>query len=588
VLDPRIYRAGLLPALLALIVAAFSIEQPDRPLTTTLPPDSFSGARAFATLGALAREHPSRRPGSRGDEALATRVRDELRAGGFRVSDRRFSARTVDGRRDLRSVVGVRVGRSERQIVVLAHRDALSAPSTAALSGTAALVELARVFRGRTLRKTLVLASTSGGSGGNAGAAEVARHLEGPVDAVIAAGDVAGRRTRRPAVVPWSNSVGVAPLALRRTVTSAVASESGLRPGEPGPLAQFARLAFPLTTGEQGEVAARGLPAVLVSVSGERGPGGASAVEPARLGAFGRSILRSINALDARLPVPDAPRAEIYAARNVLPGWAVRLVVAALILPVAVAAIDGVARVRRRRHPVAMWLAWVLATAVPLSLTAAFAIALGLVGLMPTPPPSAVPEGAIPVDAAALGTIAAVGLTLLLSWLAIRPLLLRLWGVRGDPSSPGAAAATTVAMVATTIGVWVFNPFAAALLVAALHAWMLLTAPELRVRRGPALVVVALTLAPIALVVLYYAIALGYGPLDLVWNAVLLVAGGHVGPVSLVAWCLLVACLVCTVTIVRARGPLAPAEPEPRPSIRGPLTYAGPGSLGGTGSALRR
>ncbi|MDQ4040193.1 MAG: hypothetical protein M3141_00410, partial [Actinomycetota bacterium] len=61
VLDPRVYRAGLLPALLALIVAAFSIQQPPAPLSATLPPDSFSGARAFATLQALRDEFPARR-----------------------------------------------------------------------------------------------------------------------------------------------------------------------------------------------------------------------------------------------------------------------------------------------------------------------------------------------------------------------------------------------------------------------------------------------------------------------------------------------------------------------------------------------
>ena len=66
-------------------------------------------------------------------------------------------------------MVGTRAGFSERRIVVVAHRDALDRPATAQLSGTAGLIELARVFRGRTLRKTLVLASTSGGSAGRRG-----------------------------------------------------------------------------------------------------------------------------------------------------------------------------------------------------------------------------------------------------------------------------------------------------------------------------------------------------------------------------------------------------------------------------------
>ena len=85
--DPRIYRAGLVPALLAFVVAAFSIESAPHALTTTLPPDSFSGGRAFAELGELAVRYPSRRPGSAGDDALARRVRTALRQEGFRVRD---------------------------------------------------------------------------------------------------------------------------------------------------------------------------------------------------------------------------------------------------------------------------------------------------------------------------------------------------------------------------------------------------------------------------------------------------------------------------------------------------------------------
>src|SRR5215218_9668267 len=98
-LDPRIYRAGLIPALLAIVVAAFSVEQPPRALTATLPPDSFSGARAFGTLTALAQEFPSRTPGGRGDGALALRVATELRRSGFRVRDRYFDADTAVGAR---------------------------------------------------------------------------------------------------------------------------------------------------------------------------------------------------------------------------------------------------------------------------------------------------------------------------------------------------------------------------------------------------------------------------------------------------------------------------------------------------------
>jgi hypothetical protein len=587
--DPRIYRAGLVPALLAFVVGAFSIESAPPALTTTLPPDSFSGGRALADLGDLAHRYPARRPGGPGDDALALRVRSALREQGFRVRDRRFEGRTAVGERQLRTVTGVRAGLSERQIVVVAHRDALSRPARAELSGTAALLELARVFNGRTLHKTLVLASTSGGSGGAAGAAELADHLPGTVDAVLVLGDMAGRRERRPMVVPWSDDMGIAPLQLRFTAESAVEQETGLHAGQPGPMSQFARLAFPLTVGEQGRLAAAGLPAVLLSRSGERGPASENAVSPTRMGQMGRAALRSITALDARGEAGRAPRAELYMARKVIPGWAVRLVVGALILPVLLAAVDAMARGRRRRHPLGMWLTWVLAGALPFAAAALFAYLLRVVGLAPAIPPAAAPATAVPVDAGVAAMLAGIALVLVVGWLALRPLALHLAAVRGDPSSPGAAAALMLVLVAVTVAIWLVNPFAAALLLPALHAWLLVTAPEIRMRRGAALGTVALTLLPGAIVVLYYMLSLGIGPIELPWYAVTLAVGGQLGLAGAVAWCLLLGCLASVVVIVDARGGLSPPEePEPRPTIRGPMSYAGPGSLGGTKSALRR
>jgi hypothetical protein len=144
-------------------------------------------------------------------------------------------------------------------------------------------------------------------------------------------------------------------------------------------------------------------------------------------------------------------------------------------------------------------------------------------------------------------------------------------------------------LVVTAIAVWVVNPFAAALLLPALHAWLLVTAPEVQMRRGAALGTVALTLLPGALAVLYFMLSLGIGPLELPWYALTLAVGGQAGLLAGVAWCVLLGCLVSVLAILQARRSLIPeGEDEPRPAIRGPLTYAGPGSLGGTESALRR
>jgi hypothetical protein len=113
-----------------------------------------------------------------------------------------------------------------------------------------------------------VLVSTSGGSGGAAGAADFVAHYHGPFDAAIVLGDLAGADARRPFVVPFSDGFGSAPVELQRTVDHAITQEVGSDPGAPSAIGQLAHLAFPFATGEEGPLDAAGLPAVLVQVSG--------------------------------------------------------------------------------------------------------------------------------------------------------------------------------------------------------------------------------------------------------------------------------------------------------------------------------
>jgi hypothetical protein len=97
-------------------------------------------------------------------------------------------------------------------------------------------------------------------------------------------------------------------------------------------------------------------------------------------------------------------------------------------------------------------------------------------------------------------------------------------------------------------------------------------------------------LAP-ALLVAYVALALGLGPLGLAWTALLAAAGGA-GLWSAVLLAGLAASTAGVVRVMlarrRAQRVAGVAEEEPDIRTRGPLSYAGPGSLGGTESALRR
>jgi hypothetical protein len=596
VLDVRVYRAAFLPALVALFVAAFSLADRPAPAVSPLAADQFSGERAFGgrtplrnSLLELAESFPNRAPGTADDAALADRVartlatRDRADRPGFRVT------RSFAGAAE--TVVGVRPGLSSRQIVIVAHRDAARAPGKPELSSTAALLELARVFRARELRRTLVLVSTSGATDGFTGASAWAdRAKDGPIDAVLVLGDLAGTRASRPWVVPWSLGHEPAPLALQRTVEAALRVEAG-RPDSSRAIAQWMRRALPFTVSEQGVIADAGLPAVFLGVSGERGPGASEAVRRGRLERFGRAVLRAVSAIDAT-PVrggepafPDSP-AGIVTMRNVLPDWAVRLLVGTLLLPAFLTALDAFFRVRRRHLAVQPWLLWLLATGFPVVMVWLWARALGLANGLDPPDAPVLPLP--PIERSGWIAMGSMLLVFAIGWFGVRALILARAGERANPMAGSLAAATGAVLCVLAALVWVFNPYAAALLLPAAHVWLFAAAPQTRLRRWGGVAAIAVGLLPFAMVPLYYALALHLDPLEELWMAVLAAASGHLSFSVAVVAAGLLACLAGLLVVMRTRRRVQEtAEPEPV-RTRGPVTYAGPGSLGGTESALRR
>ncbi|MBA3809316.1 MAG: M28 family peptidase, partial [Solirubrobacterales bacterium] len=541
-LNGRLYRAAFVPFLAALAVAAFSLGPRPRPLGSTLAPDAFEGTRAFVELRSLAAAYPDRRPGSRGDERLAAHVAHTLESlgstagGGFTVRRERIHGQTIDGERSLETVIAQRPGsRSETPILILAHRDAAARGSAAELSGTAALLELARVFAARETKRTIVLASTSGGSGGDLGAAQLATQLHEPFDAAIVLGDLAGARLRRPSVLPFSDGLGSAPLQLQRTVTDAITHEAGVNPGAPSALGQLSHLIFPLAVGEQGALNERGVPAVLVQVSGERGPKPREPLSPERLQGFGRAVLSAVDSLDAAPNISAVMQRSVLLQRQTLPAWAVRLLAIALMFPVFVAGVDGLARMRRRRAPVGRWAAWTLSCALPFFTCALFAYLLGWLGIIDAAPKVPALPSAMPLDGKALTAVIAVLLTFALAWMLWRVLVRRLgWSTRPD----GEVAGLSLLLIALAVAfvVWVANPFTSLLALPALHLWLALASPELRPRRPVALGLVALALAPLGLLIAFYAHQLGLGAGGVAWVALLALAGGHVAFGGAVLW----------------------------------------------------
>jgi len=605
VLDGRAYRAAFLPAFLVLFVVAFSLENRPAPASTTLAPEAFSATRTFGSgpatpplnsLLELGRTYPERSPGSPGDAGLADRV-----ARAF-ASDGRFTVRRLEhpadtGRREvqLETVVGVRPGVSSRRIVVVAHRDAAGTPALAELSGTAVLLELSRIADLRDLRRTLVLVSTSGGTIGGAGARAWAESVGDPtqIDGIVVLGDLASVNTRRPWVVPWSNDSEPAPLALRRTLEAAVRSEVGSDPGGARAVVQWMRRAVPLAVTEQGPLLAAGLPAVLLQASGEAGPRPGDEVSLRRLNGFGRAALRTITALDeapAPRPIvggdPAATGTDgVVTLRKVLPTWAVRTAVLTLALPALLAAIDAWMRARRRGARPGRWLAWVAAGAAPLLVGWAWARLLDLTGVLDAPR-GGTPVQAVPLEAGGVAAMVSTLIVTVAAWVLLRPVIRRATGAHGDPAAGGGAAGLGALLIALTLALAVGNPYAAALVLPAAHVWPAVTAPESRAPWWLTLIALAGGLALPALALLVYNVTLGMGSIELAWLLFLAAAGGALGFGTAVAISLYGGCLVALLVLLAARRRAAGERPDMLVT-RGPAGYAGPGSLGGTRSALR-
>jgi hypothetical protein len=311
-------------------------------------------------------------------------------------------------------------------------------------------------------------------------------------------------------------------------------------------------------------------------------------VDVNRVEAYGRAALRSLVALDEGPGIGAGPSRDVVTLRKVLPAWAVRLLVGSLLLAPLLVTIDGFARARRRRHPVSPWLGWIAAAAAPFAIAAALATVLGITGLLTATPPAPVPPGAIPIDSAGRAALIGTALVFVIAVVA-RPFVLRATGGRKRLEGPGAGAALLLTWCVLATLLWIVNPFAAGFMVPAAHLWLVLVAPELRLRRGVALLLVAVSLVPFAIAAVVLAGQYGFDPLGFVWALMLAVAGAHVGPVAWLFWSIAAGCALAAIVLAwRTQPPPAVDVTQPRITVRGPASYAGPGSLGGTESALRR
>jgi hypothetical protein len=546
--------------LLAALIAAFSLQQQPAPLVGDIPPDAFDAATGARLTTVLASTYPDRRAGSPGDHALADRVADLLRnampTADVRID--RFTAPTPDGKRELRNVSATLLGQPGPEIVVVAHRDALEPGSAAELSATGALLTLARTAGQSRFDRTIRFVSTTGASGGGlTGATRLARELSSSVEAVLVLGDMSGSRDRPAEVVPWSNSRSAAPLRLQRTVAEALRAEQ-LPPRSTASLwTQLVHRGLPATVGEQGELNQGQAPAVLLSAGGVSRPPADAPVNPAGFSAYGRSALRSLRALDAPAASVGPQLSGFVVAGQVMPAWAMRILIMAIVVPVLGGALIVILSLLRDRHPLTAGVAWTLGCVTGPLVAGLLVIALGRAGVVGPAVPAPFAGGAVPPTVWAWLLLTFLLVLLVVTIAVARPRLARDAAGRSRPSRISVAAGVFGLMTIVMLVLVAWNPPAGLLVLPALIAWPAAIAPVPVVsplhRAGLTLVGAALPLAALATI----ASTLDVPVAQIPWWLVLLVAGGHITPFSLLLSSLIAGALIATVLTMIPRGTTA-------------------------------
>jgi hypothetical protein len=540
--NARLYRGTWLLVGIPLLVAAFSVSKPEalRPSEPRLPP-GFDKTSAVGFARDLSRLFPGRFPGSSGAEGAADWIEAQFASYGFRVRHDRFTA-TIPGRGRVRldNLIALVPGRSPEALVVLAHRDDAGTGPGANdnASGVAALLELARSYATTTAiggaaraplpAHTILLVATDGGAFGGLGAERFARTYRGRVVAVISLDSVAG--SGKPRLVITGNAPRSPAATLVETAAARIAEQTSVRPARTSALGQLIDLGFPFSLYEQATLVARGIPAITLTTVGARPPpafsDSAARLNGRHLVQIGRATQEILRSLDPGVELAQGTTSYVYFGPRIIRGWAIQLVLIAMLLPVLITVVDLFARCRRRRVPLApafrsyrtrlaFWL-WVGLVFGLFSLLGAWAKGADL-------PLS--PETRAAGHWPALGLVGVAALAGL-GWLVARDRLVPRRSVAGAETLAGYTAAL-LALGVIAVVVVAMNPFALIFILPSLHAWLWM--PQVRARPLWARwVALALGFSGPLLLVGSFALRYHLG-FDAPWYLTELVAVGYVG-----------------------------------------------------------
>ncbi len=582
----RLYRAGLMVAVIPLLLVAFTIASPAALLKPTLP-EAFDTAAASALSTSLATGYPDRVPGTPGagdgkpyGGATAWFVQ-QLRPYGLALSASTWTADVPGlGRVPLTNLSAVAAGQSPEAIVVMAHRDDLGIAQGANdnASGTAVLVELARAYaeprgiaRGSVQSPhTLIFLSTDGGAYGALGVAHFLatsryrRHIAAVLNLDALAGpgaprlEIGGDRARSPSPT------------LLATATARISEQIGDAPARDSLFDQLIDLGFPLTLYEQGPFLAAGIPAVTLTTGGDRPPSAfgdnANLLKTRRLGQLGLAAQELLGSLDQDVELAPATASFLWTGARTIRGWAVELLLIGLLVPVAIAVVDLYAL--GRRNDVALGPA-VRALCSRLGFwlfVAAVFTCFRLLGAFPGGPPRP-PNPVNPViDHWPVAALLALALLALGGWCLARQRLVVRRPVTAAEQFAGYLVALVTLLLAALL-VAATNPFALVFVLPVVHVWLWL--PQIRIARAPvrlALFVLGLAGPGLVLGSLALRLKLGFAA---PWYLLELVANGYIGPLAVLIT--LAGTAAAAQLAAAAAGRYAPYPPMRERGPRGPI-----------------
>lgn len=502
----RLYRAAFLLVLVPVVALAFSVRHPVALPPPALPP-TFDADTAASLTRELATLYPDRAPGSAGAAGARSWLTGKLAAYGFTAQTDTFTARIPGaGRQELANVWAVAPGASEQAIVVAAHRDD-GGPGAGAddnASGTAALIELARTYgsgstgasRAEPPAHTIVFLSSDGGAAGSLGAARFAAdpRWRDKVLTVVNLDAIAGRRGAR---IELSGDKARSPAAsLVQTASARVLEQTGTTPRRTGPAGQLLDLALPFSLYDQAPFVGRGIPAITITTAGirpvARFDDTPDRIDARALGNLGRATQQLVESLDQGLEIARGTSSYVWLGGRTAAGWAIQLLIVALLVPFLATVVDLFARCRRLgvrlgpalrayRSRLALWL-WV----------GVLFLAFRAAGAWPRGQERPVDPGSSAAGDWRVVALAALGSLALASWQLGRGRL-RPRRRASEEQELAGFAAVALALGLTAVLTLALNPYSVLLLLPSLHAWLWLA----QARDRP-LVRVALLLAGLA------------------------------------------------------------------------------------------